>query len=264
MTFAELQASLQRAIMTGDDAILSLIPDGAREDKDTLLGVYRNAYVLRLIEVVQSDHELLHAYLGDDGFDEMARAYIAAHPSDQPNARWFSRHVPAFLAREEPYRGHPELAELALLEKTLADAFDAADAPTVTVAELAAIPPEEWGDLEFAAHPSAVRLDFQTKATAIWAALKAETEPPEVVRLEEAEKVLVWRDGTTPMFRVLGPEEAMMWAEAARGVRFGVLCEMLATYDDPDGTAMRAARYIAGWLNAGLISRVAASARAGR
>ena len=36
------------------------------------------------------------------------------------------------------------------------------------------------------------------------------------------------------MFRELPAEEAMMWDEAAKGIPFGVLCSMLATYDDPD------------------------------
>lgn len=259
MTFAELQAAFQRAVMTGEDAVLGLIPDGAHEKKDVLLGVYRDAYVLRLVEVMQSDHELLRSYVGDDEFAAMGRAYVAAHPSDQPNARWFSRHLPAFLARAEPYKNHPQLAELALLEKTLNDAFDAPDAPMAGVPELAAIPPEEWEGLAFTPHPSAKRLDFETNAAAIWAALKAEADPPDAARPEPLEKILVWRD-ETPMFRVLEPEEAMMWDEAAKGVRFGVLCEMLATYDDPDGAAARAAQYLAGWLMSGAITRVAAGA----
>lgn len=257
MTFAELQAAFQRAIMIGEDAVLGLIPDGAREKKNVLLGVYRNAYVLRLVEVLQNDHELLRAYLGDDAFAEMARAYVAAHPSDQPNARWFSRHLPSFLAKTAPYSANSQLAELALLEKTLSDAFDAADAPVVGVPDLAAIPPDEWERLAFTPHPSATRLDFETNATGIWAALKAETDPPEVTEQAPSEKILVWR-GETPMFRVLGSEEAMMWDEAAKGVRFGVLCEMLATYNDPDGAPARAAQYLAGWLVSGAISRVAA------
>jgi hypothetical protein len=66
--------------------------------------------------------------------------------------------------------------------------------------------------------------------------------------------VLVWRQGTTPFFRVLPAEEAMMWDEAAKGVRFGVLCELLATYDDPDGAAARAAGYLQGWLSAEVLA----------
>lgn len=259
MTFAELQAAFQRAVMAGDDSVLGLIPDGAREGKEILLGVYRNAYVGRLVEVMQNDHEMVRTYLGDGAFNEMAQAYIAAHPSDQPNARWFSRHLPDFLKRTKPFSDRPHLSELALLEKTLADAFDALDAPVVTIAELAAIPPESWGDLCFATHPSAARLDFHTNAVAIWLALKEEATPPEYAPLEDEENLLVWRGESSPMFRTLGAEEAMMWDEAAKGVRFAVLCELLATYDDPENAATRAAQYLAGWLQSGAVTKASTS-----
>ena len=39
-----------------------------------------------------------------------------------------------------------------------------------------------------------------------------------------------------------------MWDEAANGIPFGVLCEMLATYADPDGAAGRGAR-LSAWLD---------------
>lgn len=63
------------------------------------------------------------------------------------------------------------------------------------------------------------------------------------------------------MLRPLGAEEAMMWTEAAKGVRFGVLCEMLATFDDPDHAALRAAQYLQGWLLSGALAGAAISAR---
>ena len=56
------------------------------------------------------------------------------------------------------------------------------------------------------------------------------------------------------MIRPLKPEEAMMWDEAVKGVRFSHLCEMIATFDRADEAAMRAAQYLAGWLGAGLLS----------
>ena len=40
------------------------------------------------------------------------------------------------------------------------------------------------------------------------------------------------------------------------GVPFGVLCEMLATYDDPDGAAARGAGYLHGWITTGLLTDV--------
>lgn len=52
----------------------------------------------------------------------------------------------------------------------------------------------------------------------------------------------------------MSAEEAMMWREAVKGVRFSVLCELLATFDDPETAATRAATHLQGWLAAGLLS----------
>jgi hypothetical protein len=50
----------------------------------------------------------------------------------------------------------------------------------------------------------------------------------------------------------------MMWDEAGGGIPFGVLCEMLATYDDPDGAAARGATYLHGWITSGILTAVSA------
>ena len=100
MKLKDFQDRFQRAILEGDDAILNDIPDGPRETKTNLLGIYRDAYALRLIEVIGNDHELLRSYVGEDRFRVMARAYIESCPSQHPNARWFARRLPEFLQRD--------------------------------------------------------------------------------------------------------------------------------------------------------------------
>ena len=78
--------------------------------------------------------------------------------------------------------------------------------------------------------------------------------------LDQPARLLIWRQDTTPMFRELSAEEAMMWDEAAKGVPFGVLCEMLATYDDPDGAAARGAGYLHNWITSGILTDVSVGA----
>jgi Putative DNA-binding domain len=252
----DFQDRFQRAILEGDDGILADIPDGPHETKSNLLGIYRDAYALRLIEVIGNDHELMRRYLGEQRFGEMARAYIASCPSNHPNARWFAHKLPEFLRATEPYASRPILAELAALERALNDAFDGADAPVLSMTDLAAIPPEIWGQLAFVRHPTAIRLKAHTNVAEIWATLKADEEPTPSTHTEDAIHLLVWRHDTTPMFRKLPAEEAMMWDEASKGRRFGDLCEMLATYDDPAGAPARAAGYLKAWLDAGALSEV--------
>jgi hypothetical protein len=254
--FARQQSAFQRGILTGDDAVLTEILDSPREKREILYGVYRHAYGSRLVEAMRNEHEMLHLYLGDEMFDAMGHAYVAAHPSEHPNLRWFSRSLPDFLKTTEPYRDHPLLSDLAALEKALNDAFDREDAAVIGLADMTAFAPEAWAGLTFQPHPSALRLDLSTNASAIWLALKNEEPPPHAAALEQPCRLVVWRQDVTPMFRELATEEAMMWDEAGIAIPFGVLCSMLATYDDPDGAAARGASYLHGWITAGLLTGV--------
>ncbi|MEA2836932.1 MAG: hypothetical protein QOD89_1482 [Bradyrhizobium sp.] len=252
--FARQQNDFQRGILSGDDSILAEILDSPKEKREVLYGVYRHAYGSRLVDALRNDHGLLHLYLGDEMFDAMGHAYVAAKPSQHPNLRWFSQGLPDFLKSAEPYSGHPILADLAALEKALNDAFDAADAAVLELADLARFAPELWNMLKFRPHPSSHRLDVSTNTAAVWLALKNDETPPDAATLDEPGRLLIWRQDVTPMFRELNAEEAMMWDEAANGMPFGVLCSMLATYDDPDGAAARGASYLHGWVTSGLLS----------
>jgi hypothetical protein len=255
LNLKEFQDRFQRAILKGDDAILADIPDGPHETKHNLLGIYRDAYVLRLNEVIGNDHQSLQTYLGDDAFAAMARAYIESCPSQHPNARWVARRLPEFLQSTRPYSGTPVIADLAALERALNDAFDGPDAPIIGLAALSSHPPETWAQLSFEPHPTASRLDVTTNVADIWAALKAGREPPSVVTYDEPRSILVWRLDVKSMFRELSPEEAMIWNEATKGATFGDLCALLATYADAATAPMRAAGYLRTWLDAGLLSK---------
>lgn len=250
----EIQESFQRGILAGDDAILTEVKDSAKDRRKALFGVYRNAYVARLADILGEDYEQLHAYLGDRAFAKLVKAYIAANPSDQRSARWFGRHLPAFVRNGETYANHREVAEIAELEKALTDAFDGPDADPLRIEALAALAPEAWPNLVFVPHPTAIRLTFATNAADIWSALKGEAAPPKARHLPAPQATLVWRQDFMSRFRPLSSEEAMMWDEAAKGVRFGVLCEMVATFAGEDEAELRAASYVKGWFDMGMLA----------
>lgn len=253
-SLARLQDRFQRGVLADDERVLSDLLDGPREIRNVLFGVYRSAYGSRLAEIVQSDFEQLHAYLGGEAFDAAARAYIATHPSRQPNARWFSQAVPEFLRATAPWRDRPELGDLAEIERALNNSFDASDGAVLTMDRLSAVAPSNWGKLRFTPHPSAIRIDLRTNAADIWIALKDEREPPPVEKLGEAKRLLVWRQDLVPKFRELQEDEAMTWDAAAAGAPFGVLCEMLTFRSDPANAPLRAASLLQGWIASGLVS----------
>jgi len=251
-TLADVQARFQAALVDGDDAVLAFIPPNSRTSSRVLLGVYRTAYVARLVEVLGNAYPVLAAYMGEDAFASAARRYVALFPSRTANARWYGVRVPEFLAGEN-FSARAELCEIALLERQLDAAFDAVDAPVLDLAALAAYPPEAWGDLVFRPHPSVALLSLASNAFEIWRALKDGGEAP-LARIAEPRTFLVWRRAGVPAVRGLGAEERMLWAEAVGGTSFSGLAEMAATFDDPAGAAMRVAGYLNVWLADGLLS----------
>lgn len=255
-SLAELQSAFQDALLIGHDGILAHIPGNGRTTREVLLGVYRHAYKGRLVDVVGHDYERLWSFMGDDAFRQMARVYIDRHPSCHPNVRYFSRALPEFLETSADYAPLKVLADLARLERALNDAFDAADKPVVTVGVLTRYAPEQWAGLAFEAQPSAIRLDLSTNALAIWQALGNEEAPPKLVTRDEPQRLLVWRQDVTPRVREIASEEAMMWDEAAKGVPFGRLCELVAVMDDPETAPLRAAAILNGWISTGALQGV--------
>ncbi|MCH9807741.1 MAG: DNA-binding domain-containing protein [Alphaproteobacteria bacterium] len=254
---AELQSLLQNGILAGDnecDGVLAVLRTGNGAPVAERFGIYTNAYRARLVEIVGKDHELLVEYMGEDLFNRMALEYVDAHPSSTTNARYYSRNLSLFLAENEPYKRWPQMAEIVSIQTALDDAFDSEDNLAAGLEDLSGLAPEQWAGLVFEPHSSVRTLEATTNAFEIWSALKAghEAPPPEI--LDTKLTLIVWRQDLTPKVRPQGYEEAMLWKEAGRGVAFGVLCEMAATFDQPETAAERAASYLAGWLNAGLLA----------
>ena len=96
-SLAELQGAFQDFVLARCDTFQSEVRDSRKADRTTLLDVYCEGYALRLIEVLTTDYPGLIAMIGSASFDDMARAYIAAHPSRHPSVRWFGRSLTDFL-----------------------------------------------------------------------------------------------------------------------------------------------------------------------
>ncbi len=200
-----------------------------------------------------NDHELLRRYLGESQFGEMAQCYIAAHPSEHPNARWYSTHLAEFLRTYKPFAHHSEIQELAALELALNSAFDAPEAAALTFTELTALDPKVFSSMILGIHPSAARLTFRQNTTSIWSALKCDAQPPKPHMLDHDQALLIWRQGNSSRFRILGDEEAMAFDSCKNGASFSTICEMMAFLDSPETAAMRATGYLRGWIEAQLL-----------
>jgi hypothetical protein len=253
-TLADLQGAVQKSILEKSSDVLSQVTKPPHGTKAQAFGVYQYAYASRLTEFLANDYEKLRAYVGEVRFNAMAEQYMAAHPSRHSNARWFGQELPSWLNSSGHFAQHPECTELAELELALATAFDSIDIPCLTIEALGALPPEQIAGTSLAFHPSLQTLSFKQNTVSLWSALQCEEGPPRPFTQDEAQIVMVWRQGSQSRFRILGPEEAMALASAREGVAFGALCEMIAFSHGADDAALRAATYLRGWLEAEILT----------
>ncbi len=250
-----LQAQFQAFILSGESEISSSIVHTKTVSVDTRLAIYRDAYVLRLIECLTSNFPSLYAYLGTEEFNNLARAYVAAYPSSYRSIRWFGDSLASFAKKYYP--GNPYLAELADFEWKMSLAFDAADAAVVQVEDMASIPAESWGNLQFTLHPSVQRVNYFWNAIPLWHALTDDKALPDLHQNTEATAWIIWRSPTYLVkFYSLSAEEAWAMDALVQGVSFGELCEGLCQWITPEEVGLRAASYLKGWIQHGILSQL--------
>ena len=215
------------------------------------LAIYHRAYRARLREALCEAYDKTWSYIGDEMFAELTDNYVATHPSQHSNLRWYGGELAGHAVRVFP--DYPFIAELARLEWTLALAFDAEDAVALSRADLAAVAPDAWSELRFALHPSAHIVAMEWNAVALWQAMAAGEEAPEPVQTATPAHWLVWRQSGQPHFRSLPALEAEALRGIADGQAFGAMCgAMFSTFGEksaaPDATMLALAGYLQHWL----------------
>lgn len=221
------------------------------------IGVYVDAYRLRLLEILAEDYRALARWLGEDEFTRIGTAYIAAHPSDTRSVRWFGRHFGTFL--ETHAADQLLLAELAHFEWAQGIAFDAADADPAGIARMAAIAAERWPRLRFTFHPCVQLLDLGQEVPAFFQALITDGPRPATLPIDSPPATwLIWRHDLTVNWRKLENEEAGALSAVRQDADFARFCEILsesAPHDEATAP-MQAAAMLKRWLNDGLITDI--------
>jgi hypothetical protein len=254
----EQQQAFKNALLAAEaHADVPVLADH-RPGVPALLGVYRHAYRARLREALAQNHPVLLRALGDEGFAELAARYAQQHPSRHPSIRWFGDRLADFMRADENL--HPALADLAAMDWAMGLAFDAADAPSLSVGELSALPPEQWASLRLRAHPSVQCLNLAWAVEPAWRALQAwepdsgDEEPamPEPEALVHV--LLVWRRGLETQWRSLGDEEAGWLRALLGGESFAELCARAAEQREPSQAPLAVATVLQQWLQDGLFT----------
>jgi hypothetical protein len=254
-----LQVDMQRHLLGEASAVTAAIVDAPPLPAVDRLAIYRNAYQVRLIDALHETYPVLHGLLGDEAWIAMGQAYVTAHPSVFRSIRWYGRELARFLAARAPFSEAPILSEIALLEWTLAEVFDASDALPLPRSALSAIEPSAWGALTLEFHPSLRRLAFGWNTAAVWKAMSQVETPPRPEMAPAPMPWLLWRQNLQNYFRSMNAVESAALDSALRGRNFAQVCEDLGALLPPEGIPAAAASLLGAWADSGIIVKVGSS-----
>jgi len=257
MKLAELQALFQERILAGageaDRPLLdALRPSQRGAERETLLGVYQHGYRIRLADFLAEDHPGLRGLIGDAAFDALVDDYIAANPPRNRNARWYTTGLPDFMRESPRWREDRRAVSMALFERAMVDAFDAADAKPLPIETLSQFAPEDWPRLVFDFHPSLILLELAAGTLDAYDPSQDE-DARQAPWSEGVEAVAVWRVNEESAFRGLETDEFVALSEAAAGRAFGDICQMAAFQRSGEIEPERLAQFLASWFEDGMI-----------
>lgn len=246
---AELQRRFKAQVLHGDDAgMRELVVGNAQADAETRIGIYVDAYALRLLEVLGTDFPGLRAMAGAARFESLCRAYIRVHPSPHYNARWYGEGLAAFLADTLPWSQEPALAEMAALEWDLSLVFDAADTASAGYSDIVALAPAQWPGMRLRLQPGFRHRALHWNVPALRLAQDHEETLPAPAPLASAEAWAVWRRDLNVRYRALDADEAGVIAALQDGLSFGELCVALCQWHEEETVALRAAQLLKTWV----------------
>ncbi|EHS49592.1 Protein of unknown function DUF2063 [Rhizobium sp. PDO1-076] len=184
------------------------VPDGltkrAGDTNARRFAVYRNNVMVSLTDALASIFLTVQNLVGEEFFRAMARLYIRAHPPRSPLIFTYGGDFAAFISAFPPARDLPFLADTARLERLWLDSFHSTDSRSLDPAALAAIPPDDLGQLRFNAHPATRILRCGHAAATIVNRDRA-GEPLTDVNPMQAEDALVTRPAFDVKVQLLPP-----------------------------------------------------------
>jgi len=100
------------------------------------VAIYAGMYFARMHDVLAEDYPTLFAFLGQEEFERLARAYLARFPSRSYSLNFLGGHMPEFLSSTVKVRRRALLHDVASVEDALSQVFDAEESCVLTPSDL--------------------------------------------------------------------------------------------------------------------------------
>ncbi len=219
------------------------------------IDVYAEMYFYRLRDALKEDFPAVCGVIGADNFHNLITDYLIEYPPSHFSLRYAGQALPAFVSRHPLVLRWPYLGDLARLEWSIIDAFDAADAPPLEQQALVGVAPERWAELRLELTPTLRLLALGWPVHDVW---ERNQQHAAVNEIHAAPAwIRVWRQDLRVFHRAIDALEHAALAALAAGEPFGAVCAGVAAPDNAADGARRVFGFLRQWLADGLLTGVA-------
>lgn len=222
------------------------------------LGVYQGMYLLRMKEALAADYPALMHFLGEPAFDLLLRAYVQAHPSRSYSLNPLGEHLPAFIATSPVVPRRAFCQDLARLELTMSQVFDAEETPPLTPERIAAVPADAWEQARLVPIAACRLLELRYNANAYLQSIREASPTPPTPRRRDSFVLVYRRDYRVYRLALSRPARELLAAllgGAALGDAVRSACQCAGR---PPGQA-QLFRWFRDWVSCGIFASVALS-----
>lgn len=130
--------------------------------------VYRNNVAVSLRTALTATYPVIKELVGEEFFNAMVRSYVANRLPSTPVLLGYGCDFPDFIESFAPARALPYLPDVARLEWSFNESYNAADAQPATIDTLSAFDPDALEQVRFECHPSLRLIRSDWPVLSIW------------------------------------------------------------------------------------------------
>jgi hypothetical protein len=201
--------------------------------------VYAHGYTARIVEALEQECAAVRRILGPESFTALVERYVAVFPPRSFDLANVGDRLARFLEFDPLSQELPFLADLARLERAVAEAFVDADAAPLRWEGLRALSPEDAASLRLGLAPGVLLLRSAWPLADLWRARLEEDDEAIAITVEgRPTRALVHRRGGRVRVEELSEAEAGLVEAAGPGdVTLVDLQTLSGTSADADGMA---------------------------
>ena len=230
LSLRELQLSFATAVLDESNTVIApwIRSDGL--DPGARIDIYRNNLHEGFLKALSLGFPVIQRLVGEDYFRQVARLFLAEHPSRAGNLHHVGAPFAGFLRDQFGATPYAYLQDVAELEWAYQECLIAPDSAPFDPTPLQGAPPEKLAGLRFELHPACKLVSSEFPIVRIWRANQDDRDGTEIIDLRQgADFVLVRRNDEGIELRRLPPADFALLSSMTRGETLGDALQVATT-----------------------------------